>query len=241
VSTLADPLRLTETLTLRNRLVATAHGSGAVADGVPQTGDAEYWERVATGGVGMVIGGGAVVAPASTIRRGNFIALWRPEVIEPLRRRAAAIRSAGAVSIMQLLHLGRETLGAETYYSPVAPSAVRSPREPTAPRALADDEVDDLVAQFRTAASNALEARIDGFELHAAHGYLFAQFLSAVVNRRPEAATLAGRVEPIWRVVDAIRELHPSCPIGIRLSVGDPQDAGLDHEALAELLGSLHP
>jgi 2,4-dienoyl-CoA reductase-like NADH-dependent reductase (Old Yellow Enzyme family) len=114
VSTLADPLRLTETLTLRNRLVATAHGSGAVADGVPQTGDAEYWERVATGGVGMVIGGGAVVAPASTIRRGNFIALWRPEVIEPLRRRAAAIRSAGAVSIMQLLHLGRETLGAET-------------------------------------------------------------------------------------------------------------------------------
>jgi 2,4-dienoyl-CoA reductase-like NADH-dependent reductase (Old Yellow Enzyme family) len=118
---------------------------------------------------------------------------------------------------------------------------VRSPREPTAPRALADDEVDDLVAQFRTAGSNALEARIDGFELHAAHGYLFAQFLSAVVNRRPEAATLAGRVEPIWRVVDAIRELHPSCPIGIRLSVGDPQDAGLDHEALAELLGSLHP
>ena len=241
MSSLGDPLRLTETLTLRNRLVATAHGSGAVADGVPQTGDAEYWGRVAAGGVGMVIGGGAVVAPASTIRRGNFIALWRPEVVEPLRRRAVAIRGAGAVSIMQLLHLGRETLGAETYYSPVAPSAVRSPREPTAPRPLADDEVDDLVAQFRTAASNALEAGTDGFELHAAHGYLFAQFLSAVVNRRPDAATLAGRVEPIWRVVDAIRELDSSCPIGIRLSVGDPQDTGLDHEALAELLEALHP
>jgi 2,4-dienoyl-CoA reductase (NADPH2) len=238
---LGDPLRLTETLTLRNRLVATAHGSGAVADGTPQAGDAEYWERIAAGGVGMVIGGGAVVAPASTIRRGNFIAMWRPEVIDPLRRRAAAIRSAGAVSIVQLLHLGRETLGAETYYSPVAPSAVRSPREPTAPRALSDAEVDDLVAHFRTAASNALEAGIDGFELHAAHGYLFAQFLSAMVNRRPKAATLAGRVEPIWRVVDAIRELDPSCPIGIRLSVGDPQDAGLDREALAELLGCLHP
>ncbi len=241
MSSLVDPLRLTETLTLRNRLVATAHGSGAVADGVPQTGDAEYWGRVATGGVAMVIGGGAVVGPASTIRRGNFIALWRPEVVEPLRRRAAAIRSAGAVSIMQLLHLGRETLGAETYYSPVAPSAVRSPREPVAPRALADDEVDHLVAQFRTAASNALEAGIDGFELHAAHGYLFAQFLSAVVNRRPEAATLAGRVAPVWRVVDAIRELDSACPIGIRLSVGDPKDAGLDHEALVELLGGLHP
>jgi 2,4-dienoyl-CoA reductase (NADPH2) len=241
VSSLGDPLRLTETLRLRNRLVATAHGSGAVADGVPQAGDAEYWGRVAAGGVGMVIGGGAVVAPASTIRRGNFIALWRPEVVEPLRRRVAAIRSAGAVSIMQLLHLGRETLGAETYYAPVAPAAVRSPREPTAPRALADDEVDDLVRQFRSAAANALEAGIDGFELHAAHGYLFAQFLSAVVNRRPEAATLAGRAGPIWRVVDAIRELDSSCPIGIRLSVGDPHDTGLDHEALTELLEGLHP
>jgi 2,4-dienoyl-CoA reductase-like NADH-dependent reductase (Old Yellow Enzyme family) len=236
-----DPLQLTETLALRNRLVATAHGSGAVADGLPQAGDVEYWERVAAGGVGMVIGGGAVVAQESTIRRGNFIALWRPEAIEPLRRRADAIRRAGAVSIVQLLHLGRETLGAETYYSPVAPSQVRSPREPTAPRALTEAELDDLVAQFRTAASNALEAGIDGFELHAAHGYLFAQFLSAVVNRRPEAATLAGRVEPVWRVVEALRELDPSCPIGIRLSVGDPRDAGLDHEALAELLGSLHP
>src|SRR6185295_6234122 len=39
----------------------------------------------------------------------------------------------------------------------------------------------------------------------------------------------------------AVRELHPSCPIGIRLSVGDPHDAGLDLDALAELLGALHP
>jgi 2,4-dienoyl-CoA reductase-like NADH-dependent reductase (Old Yellow Enzyme family) len=240
-TTLGDPLRLTETVTLRNRLVATAHGSGAVADGLPQPGDAEYWERVARGGVGMVIGGGAVVAPESTIRRGNFIALWRPEVVAPLRRRTDAIRRAGAVSIMQLLHLGRETLGAETYYSPIAPSAVQSPREPTAPRALSADEIDELVEQFRTAAATALEAGVDGFELHAAHGYLFAQFLSAVVNRRPEATTLAGRAEPVWRVVEAIRELDTACPIGIRLSVGDPDDAGLDVDALTELLGTLHP
>jgi 2,4-dienoyl-CoA reductase-like NADH-dependent reductase (Old Yellow Enzyme family) len=241
MSRLDDPLQLTEALALRNRFVATAHGSGAVADGVPQHGDAEYWERVADGGVGMVIGGGAVVAPAATIRRGNFIALWKPEVVEPLRRRTEAIRRAGAVSIVQLLHLGRETLGAETYYSPVAPSAVRSPREPTSPRALSDNEIDTLVADFRTAAANAVAAGVDGFELHAAHGYLFAQFLSSITNRRPGADTLAGRADPVWRVVDAVRELDATCPIGIRLSVGDPQDAGLDLDALAELLGALHP
>ena len=189
----------------------------------------------------MVIGGGSVVAADSTTRRGNVIDLSRPEVVEPLRARADAIRRAGAVSILQLLHLGRETLLADTYYSPVAPSAVRSPREPTAPRAMSDGELDALIEQFRTAAERALTAGIDGFELHAAHGYLFAQFLSAVVNRRPGAETIAGRAEPLWRVVEAVRELDATCPIGIRLSVGDPQDAGLDLDAVAELLGALHP
>jgi 2,4-dienoyl-CoA reductase (NADPH2) len=241
MSRLDHPLQLTETIALRNRFVATAHGSGAVDDGVPQAGDAEYWGRVAAGGVSTVIGGGAVVAPASTIRRGNFIALWKPEVIGPLRRRTDAVRAAGGISIVQLLHLGRETLGAEAYYSPIAPSAVRSPREPTAPRELTDDEIDALVAQFRGAAANALAAGVDGFELHAAHGYLFAQFLSPIANRRAGAETIAGRAEPVWRVVEAIRELDPSCPIGIRLSVGDPDDAGLDLDALADLLGELHP
>jgi 2,4-dienoyl-CoA reductase (NADPH2) len=241
MSRLGDPLQLTAALALSNRFVATAHGSGDVVDGIPGPGDAEYWDRVASGGAGMVIGGGAVVAPESTIRRGNFIALWRPEVVGPLQQRADAIRRAGAVSIVQLLHLGRETLGADIYYAPVAPSAVRSPREPTAPRALTDAEIDALVEQFRAAAVNALAAGVDGFELHAAHGYLFGQFLSAVANRRADATTVDGRADVVWRVVDAVRALDPTCPIGIRLSVGEEHDAGLDLDALTELLGTLHP
>ena len=241
MSRLGDPLRLTANVTLRNRFVATAHGSGDVVDGIPGPGDVEYWDRVASGGVSAVIGGGAVVAPDSTIRRGNFIALWREEVVEPLRRRSEAIRAGGAVSLVQLLHLGRETLGADGYYAPVAPSPVRSPREPTAPRALTDGELDALAERFRTAAANALAAGVDGFELHAAHGYLFGQLLSPVVNRRPDAGSARGRAAFLWRVVEAVRALDPACPIGIRLSVGDEDDAGLGLDALTELLAALHP
>ena len=87
---LDDPLQLTESLALRNRLVATAHGSGDVIDGVPQPGDAAYWGRVAQGGASMVIGGGAVVAADSTTRRGNVIDLSRPEVVVPDVRVAMA-------------------------------------------------------------------------------------------------------------------------------------------------------
>ena len=148
---------------------------------------------------------------------------------------------AGAVALVQLVHLGRETLGAERYYAPVAPSAVRSRREPTAPRALGDAELATLVQAHRVSAEHALETGFDGIELHAAHGYLLAQFLSPVANRRPSARDAAGRAEPVWRIVEAIRDAGPSTLIGIRLSVGDAHDAGLDLEQLGELLALLPP
>ena len=238
---LGDPLDLKADVRLRNRIVATAHGSGAIADGLPVAGDAEYWGRVAAGGAAMVITGGTVVSADSTVRRGNFTEAWRPEVKPGLRRRADAIHEAGAVALVQLVHLGRETLGAERYYAPVAPSAVRSRREPTAPRALGDAELATLVQAHRVSAEHALETGFDGIELHAAHGYLLAQFLSPVANRRPSARDAAGRAEPVWRIVEAIRDAGPSTLIGIRLSVGDAHDAGLDLEQLGELLALLPP
>lgn len=241
MSALGEPLQLTESIKLRNRFVATAHASGAVVDGMPTAGDAAYWQRLAAGGAAMAITGGSAVSVDATIRRGNFTAGWRPEVRPALRRRAAAIRKGGALAIFQLIHLGRETLGAETYYSPLAPSAVRSPREPTAPRAMSDDELDSLIEAFAVSAANAFEAGFDGVELHAAHGYLLAQFLSPVANRRPGADALAERLAPLWRIVDAVRERSAEAVIGIRLSVGDEHDAGLSESQLRELLGQLHP
>ncbi len=236
---LAQPFQLTDTIRLRNRFVATAHASGAVANGMPTAGDAEYWQRLAQGGIGMAIVGGTVVSPDSNVRRGNTTAAWRPEVRPGLRRRAAAIRKAGAVSVLQLVHLGRETLGAPSYYAPIAPSNVRSPREPTAPHVMSQVELESMHHAFVSSAINALDAGFDGVELHVAHGYLLGTFLSPVTN--PALAKLSERAAPIWRIVEAIREHGPTALIGIRFSVGDEHDAGLSEEQLDEVLGELHP
>ena len=66
----------------------------------------------------------------------------RPEAIPGMAARAEAIRAEGAVAACQLVHLGRETTGAEMWFPPVAPSAVRSPREPVRPRPLTEDEIE---------------------------------------------------------------------------------------------------
>ena len=236
---LAEPFQLTDAIGLRNRFVATAHASGAVLDGMPTAGDAEYWQRVAQGGAAMAIVGGSVVSLDSFNRRGNLTASWRPDVRPALRRRSAAIHRGGAVGVFQLIHLGRETLGAPTYYSPISPSTVRSRREPTAPRAMGEAELESILDAFVTSAANALDAGFDGVELHAAHGYLLGTFLSPVTN--PAAATLAERAAPLWRIVEAIRDQKPGALIGIRLSVRDADDAGLTEEQLGELLSQLPP
>src|SRR4051812_13065054 len=217
-------------LELRNRLVGTAHGRGILEDGLPLPEDAEYWRRRAAGGIAMLTVGGTVVAPESTWRRRITTEAWRPEAVPGMAARAEAIRAGGAVAACQLVHLGRETTGAEQWFSPVAPAAVRSPREPTRPRALSAGEVDAVVEGFRVSAVNAVTAGFQVIELHAAHGYLLAQFLSAAAN---PGAGAEERVAIVARIVREIRSSAPEVVVGVRLSIGE--EAGLAPELLAHV------
>ena len=112
----AEPFALAG-LELRNRLVGTAHGRGILEDGLPLPEDAEYWRRVAAGGAAMLTVGGTVVAPESTWRRRITTEAWRPEAVPGMALRAEAIRAEGAVAACQLVHLGRETTGAEQWFA----------------------------------------------------------------------------------------------------------------------------
>ena len=225
----AEPFVLAR-LTLRNRLVGTAHGRGILEDGLPLPEDAEYWRRLAAGGAAMLTVGGTVVAPESTWRRRITTEAWRGEAIPGMAARADAIRAEGAVAACQLVHLGRETTGAEQWFPPVAPSGVRSPREPTRPRPLSGGEVDAVVEGFRVSAVNAAEAGFQVIELHAAHGYLLAQFLSAATNPGADADA---RVATVARIVREIRSSVPDAVVGIRLSIGE--EGGLAPELLAHM------
>lgn len=233
---LAAPFTLGR-LTLRNRLVATAHATAAVSDGAPTEADAAYWRRLAQGGAGMVITGGTAVAPESTLPQRYLTEAWRPAIKDAVRRRAEAITDEGAVAVAQLVHLGRETLGAGTYYAPVSAAAVRSPREATAPRPLSAEEVRGVVDAFRISAANSVHAGFHGVELHAGHGYLLAQFLSRANNTRDDA--YGDRIALLAQVIDAIRTEIGEHPIGVRVSAEPGEDSGLGLDDLTELLPRL--
>ena len=236
----AAPLTLGH-LRLSNRIVGTAHGTGMVTAGIPQPGDAEYWRRRAAGGAAMLTVGGTLVAPESTSRNGLSTDAWRPDAQPGMAARAEAIRSQGVIAACQIVHLGRETLLAETWFHPIGPSAVRSPREQTRPRPMTDAEVDVVVERFVACAANVHSAGFQVVELHAAHGYLLAQFLSPFANLRPGAESVEGRVEVFARIVDGIRVTIPEAVLGVRLSTEGGHEAGFTIDGLCELLPHIDP
>src|SRR5439155_23651214 len=122
----------------------------------------------------------------------------------------------------------------ETWYAAVAPSAVRSPREPTTPRPLTEGEIDAVVEGHDASTRNACEAGFDGVELHAAHGYLLSQFLSPATNLRDK--DVDGRVALTQRILRTMRAAAPGRIVGVRFSLGGEHEAGLALDELCAVL-----
>ncbi len=226
---LLEPFQL-GALTLANRLVMLPHGTSMLQDGAPTDDDIAYFEARAREGPGLIITGAAVTGQDSTPRGGKLVRPYDDAVLAALHRRAQALRRHGAAVIGQIVHLGRETIGMEVDYVPVAPTALRSPRDAVPPRALDLADIPAIVAGFARSAANLEATGHDGVEIHAAHGYLAAQFLSPATNLRDDAygGSLDRRLRFLREVIAAIRQAcRPDFVVGVRLSADEQIPGGL--------------
>ena len=243
VSALFTP-GLIGTLAIKNRLVATPHAVSTV-DGVPTREDTAYFSALAAGGVGLIIAGATIPHESSRTRSRGLTEAYAKDAAQALRARPHAVHENGAKIFCQLVHLGREMLGRDTLHVPVAPSAIRSPRDPFPPKALSIREIDDIVAGFAISAYNLREAGYDGVEISGGHGYLVAQFLSPAANTRTDdyGGSPDKRFLFLRRVVDAIRErCGADYPLGIRLSAPEQSPGGLtvnDSVDIARLVAAM--
>lgn len=220
-------------LTLRNRLVALPAGTSMAADGVPTHGDQEHFERLAAGGVGLIVGGATVVHPSTTLRSRKLIEAYIDEVVPALTEKAAAVHRHGAKIVGQLCHLGREFIGGESDSPPTAPSVLKTVRDAYPPHELSVEEIADIVEGWRISTKNLVKAGYDGAEIHAAHGYLPAQFMSATTNQRDDlyGGSFANRMRFLDEVVAAMRGVLPEGMIlGVRLSGEEEIPGGMGIE-----------
>ena len=147
-----------------------------------------------------------------------------------------AVHSAGGRIFLQLWHVGR--MSHPDFHDgelPVAPSAIPFDGQiwkvdpatgigamidcPT-PRALTREEIGSIVADFRQAARNAMEAGFDGVEIHGANGYLIDQFMRTTSNVRTDeyGGSRKNRLRFLKEVVNAVADEVGADRTAIRLA-----------------------
>lgn len=185
-------------------------------------------ERIARGGVGAMTLEASFVAPGG---KGftHQLGLHDDTVIPALRQLVDAAHRHGAKIGIQLFHAGRQTESAVCGSTPIAPSALPCPVKRETPQAMTVEQIGVTVRQFGAAAQRAMDAGFDYVELHAAHGYLIDQFLSANSNIRTDGygGSLGHRMRFLREIYAAVREQVASAPIIVRLSAEEGTLHGL--------------
>ena len=151
--------------------------------------------------------------------------------LEGLSRLATEVRRHGSLAIIQLHHAGMRSPPDLIGARPVCPSN----DEKTGARELSTSEVEQLAADFISAAGRAEQAGFDGVEVHGAHGYIIAQFLSAAINRREDefGGSLDNRCRLLFEILRGIRtQCRSDFLVGVRLS---PERFGLDLGEMVEV------
>lgn len=221
-------IRLPNRIAMAPMTRSRAHGPGAT----PTPAMAEYYAQRASAGLIITEG----VQP-SAVGQGypDTPGLHSAEQIAAWRTVTDAVHAAGGRIFAQLMHAGRighpdllpdglVPVGA----SPVAAEGRvythEGPKEFIAPRELDDAEILATVADFASAARNAIEAGFDGVEIHGANGYLVHQFLSPNTNLRTDAwgGGDEDRIRFAVEVTRAVADAIGADRTGLRISPGNP-------------------
>lgn len=226
--TLFDPIDIGE-IQLPNRVVmAPMTRSRATDKGVPTELMATYYAQRAS--AGLIISEG--IQP-NIVGQGypNTPGLHSDQQIQGWTKVTEAVHAKGGHIIAQIMHAGR--IGHPSLHQdssiPVAPSAIKAAGQVFTPQGLQDmvvpteldaNGIQSTIADFVSAAKNAIEAGFDGIELHGANGYLLQQFLADNTNHRTDqyGGSIQGRIRFVVEVSQAVAKAIGSKRVGIRIS-----------------------
>lgn len=182
------PFQFNNGVTLKNKVVMAPMTTMSSFYNGKITQDELHYFAARAGGPGMVITSVANVSDNGKGFEGELSAA-SDDMLPGLRQLAATIKKDGAKAILQIFNAGRKStsqvLRGET---PVSASAIAAEFPPglETPRALEQEEIDQVIADFGTATRRAIQAGFDGVELHGANTYLLQQFYSPHSNQRTD-------------------------------------------------------
>jgi anthraniloyl-CoA monooxygenase len=238
-----QPFRLRE-MVVPNRVVVSPMDMYSAVDGVPNDWHLVHYGARATGGAGLVFTEMTCVSPEARITLG-CTGMWNDEQEQAWKRVVDFVHTNSATKFcLQLGHAGRKGAtklmwegidrplesGAWDIYSA---SPVPYFPDSQVPRELSRADMDVIKQQFVDAAERGDRAGFDMLELHCAHGYLLASFISPLTNRRQDeyGGTIDNRLRFPIEIFDAMRAVWPAHkPMSVRISATDWADGGVSSD-----------
>jgi 2,4-dienoyl-CoA reductase-like NADH-dependent reductase (Old Yellow Enzyme family) len=237
----------------RNRIWVSPMCQYSSADGMPNDWHLVHLGSRATGGAGLVIMEATAVSPEGRISPSDA-GIWLDAHADAYKRITAFIKSQGAIAGIQIAHAGRKASTAEPWnggklvdegyggWETVAPSAIAFADDYPQPREMTKEDVEKAIEDFVAAAKRSVDAGFEVVEIHAAHGYLFHEFLSPLTNKRSDeyGGSLENRMRFLLETAKKVREIVPeNLPVFVRISATDWTENGWDLEQSVALCREL--
>jgi anthraniloyl-CoA monooxygenase len=243
-----QPFRLRD-MVVPNRVVVSPMDMYSAVEGVPGDWHLVHYGSRATGGAGLVFTEMTCVSPEARITPG-CTGLWNDEQEAAWKRIVEFVHAHTAARIcMQLGHSGRK--GAtklmwegmdrpleEGAWETCSASPIPYFPDSQVPREITRAEMDRVRDDFVASARRAERAGFDMLELHCAHGYLLAGFISPLTNHRTDAygGSLENRLRFPVEIFDAMREVWPvHKPMSVRISATDWAEGGTTGDESVEI------
>ncbi|MBN1662783.1 MAG: FAD-dependent oxidoreductase [Deltaproteobacteria bacterium] len=208
---------------LKNRIVLPPMGTAYSEAGIIGRRIIDYYEARAKGGTGLIIVEGT--GPGEWCRGPNQVGLGDDKYLPGWEKLVKAVHKHGAKIAVQLHHAGYEVKNGE--YVQVSPSAVASPGRMIGvggrlPHELTVEEIEEIIRCFADSTRRARDVGVDGVEIHGAHQYLVASFLSSSSNKRKDkyGGSLENKARFLVEITEAMKAAAGAdYPIWPRLNV----------------------
>ena len=216
------------------------------ARGVPSKNLINLYRRWGEGGVGLLLSGNIMIEYDHLEAAGNPIIPRKSEFsgerFEAFKEMATEAKKHGSLFVGQVSHPVRH-VESRIQKNPVSASDVQLEGNIMGmtfekPRAATDEDIANIIEGFAHAAEYLEKAGYDGIELHGAHGYLIAQFLSPTTNKRTDkyGGSIENRARIIVEITDAIRKrVSSNFVVGIKLNSVEFQDKGFNPEEAKQI------
>ncbi len=228
----------------RNRIWVSPMCQYSSEDGMPTDWHLVHLGSRAVGGAGLVIMEATAATPEGRISPSDA-GIWTDAHAESYKKITKFIKDNGAVAGIQIAHAGRKASTGEPWnggkkveesgggWETIAPSAVAFSPDFPLPREMTLEDIEKTTNDFVAAAKRSVAAGFEVIEIHAAHGYLFHEFLSPLSNKRTDeyGGALENRMRFLLETAEKVRAAVPeNLPIFVRISATDWTDNGWDLE-----------